>query len=230
VVVRRLWGRGARLNLTKACDKIVSYDKGMENQASKGGGMEASELRRRALEARKALPPVLRLERSEAIWKRLLDVPAFQRASQALFFVSHGSEVETLAMRRLCRERGVAVAVPRCDVPRHGMSFHSLGEPEALLPGAHGILEPAPDAPRAVLGSDTVVLVPGSVFDRQGRRLGMGGGYYDRWLSGEGKGLCTFGLAFHEQVVEQVPVESHDVPVQWLITDRESVHCALQHL
>jgi 5-formyltetrahydrofolate cyclo-ligase len=78
----------------------------------------------------------------------------------------------------------------------------------------------------ADLNVPSVVLVPGSVFDRSGKRLGMGQGYYDRWLAAEGRKLPTIGLAFETQLVPDVPVTSLDIPVQWLVTENESIHCA----
>jgi 5-formyltetrahydrofolate cyclo-ligase len=188
--------------------------------------MDASEMRKRALERRAAMPAALRLQRSDAIWKRLVEVPEFQQAPQALFFITHGSEVETEVMRRLSRELGMVVAAPRAEPSSRAMRFHVLDGDEALIPGPYGILQPSSEAPLAALSPDTVVLVPGSVFDRRGNRLGFGGGYYDRWLAGEGKGLPTVGLAFHEQLVEQVPVQPHDVPLRWIVTDKESVDCS----
>jgi 5-formyltetrahydrofolate cyclo-ligase len=188
--------------------------------------MQAAELRKIALEQRKTMPASLRADFSEAIWKGLLELPVFRRASTALFYVSHGSEVETQAMRQSSRELGLSVAAPRSEASARSMHFHILEEPEVLQTGPYGILEPAPEAPLARLDSVAVVLVPGSVFDRRGNRLGMGGGYYDRWLAGEGRGLPTIGLAFHAQLVPEVPVGSLDVPMRWLVTEREIIDCS----
>jgi len=188
--------------------------------------MDASQLRTLILGHRNAIPPDVRLKRSDAIWKRLVEVPAFQTARLALFYVTLGSEVETGMMRRLSRALGMAVAAPRAEPSGRRMRFHLLPSDDALIVGPYGVLQPAADAPLAPLGAGAVVLVPGTVFDAGGNRLGMGGGFYDRWLSGEGRGLPTIGLAFHEQVVDQVPASPHDVPVQWLVTDKETHACA----
>jgi 5-formyltetrahydrofolate cyclo-ligase len=187
--------------------------------------VEAADLRKAVLEQRRAMPDALRLQFSEAIGKGLLELRAFQEARTALFFVTHGSEVETRPMRRRARELGLAVAVPRCEPSDRSMRFHVLDEPEALHAGPYGILEPGPEAPLIRLDPGAVVLVPGSVFDRRGNRLGMGGGYYDRWLAGEGRGLPTIGLAFHAQLVPEVPVGPLDVPVRWLVTERGVIDC-----
>ena len=188
--------------------------------------MDANSLRRAALAARDGLPAELRQRKSDAIWKRLVELPAFQTASTALFYLTHGSEVDTLVMRQLARELGIAVACPRSSRGDHSMAFHLLASEDELSPGPYGIPQPLADAPLADLRSGCVVLVPGAVFDRKGNRLGFGEGYYDRWLAGPGRGLPTVGLAFQEQLTEAVPVQAHDIPVDWLLTDMECVDCS----
>lgn len=185
----------------------------------------AKELRSRILAVRDSLRPDSRLQRSESIARRLGAVPLFLKASLVLVYMSRGSEVETGPVRCLARERGMKLAVPRCVPSTHSLHFHLLDEREILEPGPYNIPQPPEASPRAEIGPGALVLVPGSVFDRCGNRLGMGGGYYDRWLSAEGRGLPVLGLAFHEQLVGNVPVGPFDVPVHWLVTDRESFAC-----
>lgn len=185
----------------------------------------ADELRQQALKRRDALGAAQRQRKSDEAWKRLVEVPAFQRAGQALVYVAFGSELDTGMMRRLCRELGMAVACPRIRPAEKAMAFHLLEDDEQLVSGPYGILQPAPELPLADLGRLSVVLVPGIAFDRKGGRLGHGAGYYDRWLAGPGQGLPAIGLAFQEQVFERVPQEPHDVALDWLVTDQESVDC-----
>ncbi len=188
--------------------------------------MNAQELRDKVRKSRDGMPERERIRKSDEVWKRLVEVPAFQMASTALFYVSFGSEVETSMMRRLARELGMSVACPRSKPQSKTMRFHVLKGDDELSPGAYGILQPAPETPLADL-KDAVVLVPGMVFDRQGHRLGFGSGYYDRWLADEGKGLPTIGLAFHEQLLPgPLPQEPHDVRMDWVVTDKESIECA----
>jgi 5-formyltetrahydrofolate cyclo-ligase len=189
--------------------------------------MDAKALRELVRKRRDGMPERERLRKSDEIWKRLVELPAFQMASTALFYVSFSSEVETAMMRTLARELGMTVACPRSRPGDKGMAFHVLASDDDLSPGAYGILQPSAETPLADL-KEAVVLVPGMAFDRQGHRLGFGGGYYDRWLAGPGKGLPTVALAFHEQMVDQVPQEPHDVPVQWVVTDKDTVDCAAE--
>jgi 5-formyltetrahydrofolate cyclo-ligase len=186
---------------------------------------DAATLRRLLIHRRDLLSEDERAHKSDAIWKRLAEVPAFQLAEQALFYITHGSEVDTTMMRRLARELGMSVCAPRSLPGTRSMHFHVLPEDELFVSGPYGILQPPEDLPLADLSKPTVVLVPGVGFDRRGDRIGFGGGYYDRWLAAEGKGLPTVALAFTEQLVEAVPVQEHDIPVQVLVTDTETIEC-----
>ncbi len=92
---------------------------------------------------------------------------------------------------------------------------------EKLSPGAYGI--PSPPAPNPKVGRDLLdlVLVPGIVFDKQGGRIGYGGGYYDRFLKGlRGK---KAGVCFEIQIVEKIDVEETDELMDFLITENEIV-------
>lgn len=189
--------------------------------------MGLDEIRRAALAARDGLEAGLRQKKSDALWKRLVELPAFQTASLALFYLSFGSEVDTGLMRRITLELGMQVACPRSRPGERSMVFHRLESDEELSPGPYGILQPAADAPLADLKQACVVLVPGLVFDRGGARLGYGAGYYDRWLAGPGRGIASVGLAFHEQLVDSLALQPHDVPLDYLVTDVETVDCAV---
>ncbi len=189
----------------------------------------AEDLRREALRRRDALGGELRTRLGVELAAALEGFAAYRSADTVLFYVSRGSEVPTGALRAAARRAGKRVAAPRCDSATRGMSFR-LFEEAALAPGAHGILEPPADAPPAPLGPGTLVLVPGSAFDRSGGRLGMGAGYYDRWRAGEGAGLAAVGLAFEAQVFPKVPAAPWDLPVDWLVTEagvfRQGRYCS----
>jgi 5-formyltetrahydrofolate cyclo-ligase len=182
--------------------------------------MPAQALRESVSRLRDALPAAEREAKSEQIWGRLAALPEFQGARQALFYVSFKSEVETSLMRALCRELGIGVAVPRGEPGEKRMQFYSLEGEEELESGPYGILQPPADPLRlADLGIPSVVIVPGLVFDLKCHRLGWGGGYYDRFLAGPGRGLPALGLAFECQVLESVPVEPHDVALAAVVTE-----------
>ncbi|EPE60492.1 5-formyltetrahydrofolate cyclo-ligase family protein [Exiguobacterium sp. S17] len=84
-----------------------------------------------------------------------------------------------------------------------------------------GILEPT--TAETDLDIDTCI-VPGRVFDRSGYRIGWGGGYYDRFLATY-RG-ATIALAYDVQVLDEIPIEPHDIPVELIVTEREMIRCS----
>lgn len=92
----------------------------------------------------------------------------------------------------------------------------------ALLPGRLGI--PSPPPAEAFAGPVDCVLVPGLGFSPAGGRLGFGAGYYDRWLA-EHPAALRIGLCFEYQIVPELPVEAHDAPLDYLVTERRMLAC-----
>ncbi len=86
-----------------------------------------------------------------------------------------------------------------------------------LVPHPFGMAEPAPDLPVISPGEIQLALVPGLAFDRQGRRLGYGGGYFDRFLR-DFHG-ASLGVIFQRLLLDHLPYGEHDVPVQWIVTE-----------
>ncbi len=96
-----------------------------------------------------------------------------------------------------------------------------------LLPGEQGIPEPTlnmNEQYRPENASQTLAIIPGMAFDKIGNRLGRGKGYYDRFLSRSRLlELTKVGVALSLQVSENIPVEPHDVPVDWIVTEEEAI-------
>ena len=112
--------------------------------------------------------------------------------------------------------RGVTVVFPRVIKGSRELAFHAVGE--AFVKGPFGIREPASHAPVRSIADIDVFLVPGVAFTRDGRRLGRGGGYYDTTLARRGPHAQTIGVVFECNVLDDLPVESHDARVDFLAT------------
>ena len=136
---------------------------------------------------------------------------------------------------------GKQVAVPVVVAAGRRLRFALIEDYDReLRPGYRGILEPGPEARRLVdAGRIDCYIIPGVAFDFRGFRLGRGLGYYDRALAGvkgppapvrpagggrtERPTICA--LAYELQVVERLPVESHDVPVDYIVTEKRVIEC-----
>lgn len=181
-------------------------------------------VRQRILAARDALPEAVRHEWSAAVCARLWEIPQLAAARTIMVYVSFRSEVGTGMLIAEALARGITVAVPRTEVQAKRLAVYRLRDPaQDLRPGYCGIPEPDPARAQAVAPSAIgVVIVPGSVFDRNGGRFGYGGGYYDRFLAQEAPQALRVGVAYEMQVVEKVPVLAHDMRLHWLVTEREA--------
>ena len=117
--------------------------------------------------------------------------------------------MRTAAILRRCLADGKRLAVPK--VYGEEMKFLWLEDLEAVAPGAYGIPEPIADGPVAD-DPAALVLMPGLAFDRQGGRMGYGGGFYDKYLS-QHPGHPTIALCYGFQLLDHVEMEPHDIPV-----------------
>ncbi len=177
-------------------------------------------MRRSILALRDALSPVQRARHSAGARERLLGMDLFQEAGTVHTFVPFGSELDTRPILQDLWRRGRRVVLPR--VVSKGRLEHLAVEGwHELAPGAWDIPEPVDGCPAVSPTQVDLILVPGVAFDRQGGRLGYGGGFYDRFLAS-----CPaprVALAFHLQVVDRVPREGHDLKVHRILTEAEEI-------
>ena len=186
---------------------------------------ERATLRTNILVARNSLVPEERQGKSRAITERLLALPEFAAARNVFAYVSFRSEVETLDLIAHCLQHGVTVSVPLTLPGEHRLRPYAITDmSQDLAPGYCSIPEPLHTLPLVDPASIEVVVVPGSVFDARGGRLGYGGGYYDRFLQAAAPQALRIGLAFDLQVVAAVPLESHDQQLDYLITETRTIH------
>lgn len=184
--------------------------------------MEKSQLRKEMVAKRDAVPSGVRKAKSASILERLKNLEIFSEAYTVMFYVGFRSEVEThkLIKEVLKTERRVAVPL----VYKDRLAVKQISDFKQLKPGAMGILEPGSKQPAVPLEEINVVIVPGVAFDKRHYRLGYGGGYYDRFLSREADAHFTsIGLAFEEQIVDELPVGAHDQKVDFIVTDRRII-------
>jgi 5-formyltetrahydrofolate cyclo-ligase len=164
-----------------------------------------------------------RAEEATAIRAALRHWPRWVAARSVLAFLPLPSEVDLRPLLAEVLRSGVEVSVPESspDGTFRPCRLHSL-ESTDLETDALGIAVPKVRDP-VPLERIEVVLVPGVAFDPAGRRLGRGGGFYDRFLAGLPRPAATVGVCFRVQRVERVPVDPGDMPVEWLVMPGEVV-------
>ena len=181
-------------------------------------------LRREVLARRDALPADMRSAASAAIAGRVAALPEFAAASAVLLTLAFRSEWNTHPLVRAALAAAKTVVVPRVDRQTRMLELHSIADPDRdVVPGHLDIPEPRADRPQVSRDAIDFVLVPGVAFDLEGRRLGYGGGYYDRLLPLLAPRAARVAGAFDVQIVERVPAAPHDARVDAIVTESRTV-------
>ncbi|MFE3018183.1 5-formyltetrahydrofolate cyclo-ligase [Streptomyces sp. NPDC059256] len=178
-------------------------------------------LRQKLLAARAALSPDQTRAAAQLLAEQALRLPELTGAATVAAYVSIGREPGTRALLDALRERGVRVLLPVL-LADNDLDWGEYQGPDELVSAGRGLLEPTGPG----LGTDAVVeadavLLPGLAVDARGMRLGRGGGSYDRVLARLASAdvwPALVVLLYTHEVVEQVPVEPHDHPVDAAVT------------
>ncbi len=172
-------------------------------------------LRRQVRAQLAAMPEQVRSAEDAALFDAFLALPQVQQVQTLFLFYGVGTEPCTARLMERLIALGKTVALPRM-LPEHGMDVLVYDPARPLVQNRFGLWEPDAACPALRPEQIDLVLVPALCYDRQNYRLGMGGGYYDRWLEryhGTTVGLCRAAL-----LADQLPVEAHDHPVDLVIT------------
>ncbi len=174
-------------------------------------------LRTQVRRVRKELAPEEVRSASARIQRRVADLAAFKTARVVGCYVALPHEVQTAKLMEKAWASGKKVCVPARETQGGDYRMAWLERGEATARGSYRIPQPAEFRPAPVRDID-LVIVPAVAFDRRGRRLGHGGGHYDRLLAGC-RGLKV-GLAFEVQIVDSIPTEHLDIPVDLVVTEQ----------
>jgi len=185
--------------------------------------LRKAELRARVLARRSALPAEQRAQAGRAIRDALLDRPEVQMAGTIAAYYSIGAEPDTRGLVYALWKRGSYVLLPVLR-PDGDLDWASYEGPDSLVPGPRGLREPGePTRGVDAVARADAVLVPALAVDGAGRRLGRGGGGYDRALARVGPLIPLIALVYDEELVEHVPAEAHDIPVRATVSPRRGL-------
>lgn len=178
--------------------------------------MDKTAVRKQMRELKRAVPAEEKLLRSEAIMRRVEESPLFRQAKVVLLYWSMADEVQTHAfVNRWYKDKVVLLPCVVGD----DLVLRQYTGPECLVAGEQfGIGEPAGTPVWTDLDSVELIMVPGVAFDREGNRMGRGRGFYDRLLKST-PNAAKVGVAYDFQLLDAIPVEPHDVPMDCVITE-----------
>lgn len=175
-------------------------------------------LRRRFLAERAAQSAADKHTIDAAITRHVLESEAFRRAACIFAYVSTPQEIDTRALLRAAFDAGKTVCVPLCGAVGE-MTARQITSLDALRPGAYGIDEPNRLAREILPEQIDLAVVPALACDRNGFRLGYGGGYYDRFLC-RTKAI-RMALCAEKRLVDALPHMAFDQKCEWIITERQ---------
>ena len=167
-------------------------------------------------------------EKSKKVLNNLKSLEIWNKTDTILAFLPLGDEVDATYIIEEALTHGKKVAVPRINKTDMVFLYITSLAAESLIKHDFGMYEPLPEAEPVNMdnqdSSRILILTPGLAFDKQCYRLGRGKSFYDRFLSKYGKNCIKAGIAFSFQIVENLPIEDHDVQLDFVITDENVFH------
>jgi len=154
------------------------------------------------------------------LFGRVMSLDLIKESSVVMAYASYKSEVDTIGIIKGLLEDKKKIALPK--VVGDDMIFYLIEDMSDIVPGYKGIPEPVDTCEVYEPVGKEVMLVPGVAFDRLLFRIGYGKGFYDRYLSKYRK-IISIGLAYDFQIVDSIPVESHDRGLSMVLTEKQVI-------
>jgi 5-formyltetrahydrofolate cyclo-ligase len=178
---------------------------------------EKQKVRELLAQKRRIMPVDERTIQSTKILEQVESLPVFQSAKTILLYYPVQNEVDVLPLvKRYKHEKTILFPVSH----RRGMTVHPYAGNAMMHRGKFGIPEPTTPAYE---GTIDLMIVPAVAFDKKGRRLGRGGGYYDRFIKKIKNHTFTLGVAYDFQMIDEVPSARHDQRVQGVVIPNQTI-------
>lgn len=175
--------------------------------------MDKKELRKSIRDQKRAMTPQMVEHASADLARQFFATSYYQNAKTIYGYLPYNQEVRTVPILEQALRDGKRVAVPK--VYGDTMRFIYLDDLTQVAPSDMGIPEPIGDEPIAK-DETALVLMPGLAFDKNGNRMGYGGGYYDKFLAAEPE-HSTVALCYSFQMVDAIPIDDYDIPVDLVL-------------
>ena len=184
------------------------------------------QLRNEILKTRNLLSTDAIKQAEEQILSNLSKLSQFNAAKEIFCYFSFRSEVPTGSIISDCLSKCKNVYIPVTVNETKEMIISKYDFDTVLAPSSFGVPEPTSSSIR--IGDRSLLdaaIMPGAVFDHSGYRIGYGAGYYDKFFALTPKNIYKIALAYSFQVIDEVPRDDHDVPVDCIVTEKEIIMC-----
>lgn len=178
--------------------------------------MKSKQQIRVALKRKRALLPIRETKQLSAkICENLQNQPSFLQADAIYFYYPLGTEVNLLFLAEIALAMGKQIAFPKVNGTK--MDFYQVNSLTEFTEGSFHVMEPT--GQRKICKETPLVLVPGLAFDTQGRRMGYGKGYYDKYFA-RYLGCMKIGVCYEMQIIDEVPTGQYDIPMNMVATEQ----------
>ena len=185
-------------------------------------------LRKEILTQRKNIDIVKKEEMDKKILDEFYESKYYREAKNIFIYISYDSEINTKGIINKALRDNKKIYVPRTEFKTRLMDAVEITSLDNLIESAYGILEPSIHEPHIDPSGLDLIVVPGVAFDRNGGRMGYGAGFYDRYfkkISEDNIGkIVKLALAYDFQLLDKIPMNEEDVPVSYIITEKEFIH------
>ena len=185
-------------------------------------------LRKEILTKRNNIDVVEKEEMDKKILNKFYESKYYRESKNIFIYISYDSEINTKEIINKALIDNKKIYVPRTEFKTRLMDAVEITSLENLIESEYGILEPSIYEPHIEPNELDLIVVPGVGFDRNGGRMGYGAGFYDRYFKKISKDkmqkIVKLALAYDFQILEDVPMNEQDVPVNYIITEKEFIH------
>lgn len=184
-------------------------------------------LRTEIIIKRNSIDIVEKEDMDKKILDRFYESEYYKKSKKIFIYISYNSEINTREIIEKALKDNKKIYVPRTEFKARLMDAVEITSLNNLIKSPYGALEPTIKEPHIDPNELDLIVVPGLAFDRQGGRTGYGAGFYDRYfkkISGNSiKKIVTLALAYDFQILDKVPMSEQDVPVSYVITEKEFI-------
>ena len=185
-------------------------------------------LRKEILTKRKNIDIVEKEKMDRKISNKFYESKYYREAKNIFIYISYDSEINTKEIINKALKDNKKIYVPRTEFKTRLMDAVEITSLDNLIESEYGILEPSAEEAHINPNELDLIIVPGVAFDRNGGRMGYGAGFYDRYFKKINKDnikkIKKLALAYDFQILEKIPMNEQDVPVSYIITEKEFIH------
>ncbi|MCQ2969678.1 MAG: 5-formyltetrahydrofolate cyclo-ligase, partial [Clostridium sp.] len=179
--------------------------------------MDKKLIRKRILNIRNNISSEVRNTKDKLIYYIFINSDLYKKSKDIFIYVSFGSEVNTHEIIKQAISDKKNVYVPKTNIKKKEMIAVKIYSFDELRVDNYGILEPISVDKERISSDFDIIVMPGVAFDKEGNRIGYGGGYYDKYLEKNIIKSQKVALAYEEQILEKIESDFYDMKVNFII-------------